>query len=163
MPVLMFIILGVIIFLIASLAFVGHLLEARRSKLREQRKGFSCELRICGGMEDVYHTMTLKPAPEDQASVLEEIRTEHGEHTEKNEKNVSVDVLDQLMAFFEENHVSTWGNLPPREEQALDAPTITVIFHVDETEYCFSSDQQLPVPDSISRIRKIFSTCQARD
>ncbi len=158
-PVVTILALGVAIFLMAVLGFIGHLVDNRRAAIRKELEGFSCEWRVYGGMENEDHTVTVSCQGGEDAVFTEVQRPAGKDAPEQSSRAVPFDVLDRLFDLYEENGVNKWGELPDKEEQALDAPEVSVTFRYDGKEYCFTDRQQLPAPGLIRQVEQIISSC----
>lgn len=156
MPVVIFIVLGILIFIIAMLGFIRRLIEKRREIIRKELSGCFCEYSVTGGMENEYHVIRITYNSGDEAELTEEKCVDGNEKIDKRTDTVPFDAIYRLFDIFDDYEMNKWGKLEQADEQALDAPTRMVTFHSGDEDYSFTSDQKLPQNDLFDKITKIL-------
>lgn len=156
MPVVVFIVLGVLIFIIAMLGFVGHIIDYRREVGRKKLKGCLCEYSVTGGMENEYHIIRVTYDSGDEADLTEEKCVDESEKIVKKTMKVPFEAIYRLFEVFDDYDIEKWGKLEDADELLLDAPTRMLTFRTGDEDYSFTSDQKLPKSDVFSRITTIL-------
>ena len=181
MPVVIFIILGFIIFVISILAFLSFVVDRNKyhdderdsddlSELLEYYREMTavnssmensiiCEYRAFGGMENEEKTIRLEYITGDEATLRIIVRRPADGKPEKMIKSISSADARRLLEIYKKNSIKTWGELSPRKNLALDAPTIQVHFITTDGEYTITSNDQPPKDkdDVWEEIMKIFA------
>lgn len=181
MPVVIFIILGFIIFVISVLAFLSFVVDRNKyhdderdsddlSELLEYYREMTavnssmensiiCECHVSGGMENEEKTVRIEYITGEEATLRIIVRSPVDTKPNKKIKSIPSTDARRLLDIYRKNSVKSWGELLPREEQALDAPTIQVHFITTDGEYTVTNTDQLPKgrDDVWKEIMQIFA------
>lgn len=152
MPIFAFILLGVLLFAFAGIAFFFFVYDHRDKFYRYEDdevmtgKDFFCEFRRYGGMENEDTSLKLVYEGGETAKLYYSDTKEEGMRTKRKSYTVPQEAVTKLKEVYREHCIPVLADAPQREELALDAPTVLVCFAVaeDKESYTITSDQELP-------------------
>ena len=154
MPIFAFILLGVLLFVFAGIAFFFFVYDHRAQYYRYEDdalmtgKDFFCEFRCFGGMENEDLSLKLVYGGGENAKLYYRDTTEQGTRSKRKIYIVPQEAVTRLKEIYRKHCVPVLSDAPQREEFALDAPTTLVCFSTAEDEeqksYTVTTSQELP-------------------
>ncbi len=150
MPLFAFILLGILLFVIAGVAFFFFLYDRRAQYYQYEddkiinTDHFVCEFRRVGGMENVHTVIRLEYNGGENASLSYSHQPHNGAKTLKKQKTVGKDAVESIQALYKEHCVPIISECPKSEIFALDAPTELASFSSDKDSYIIYADQDFP-------------------
>ncbi len=150
MPIFAFILLGILLCAFAGIALFFFLLDHRDQYYRYEEdvlitgKSLCCEFQRIGGSEDEHTSLKLTFDGGDSAALDYQHCPRPGAKTKKKHKTVSADAVEKIRDVYRKHCIPVLADCMPREEIALDAPTVTVTFSSGETTYSINSDMEFP-------------------
>ena len=165
MPIFAFLLLGIMLFAFAAIAFFFFVFD-HRDKLYTydddplmNSKDFDCEFSRIGGSENEHTTIKIS-VKDGKARLFYSFRPTNGAAVEKKEHDVSPDAAEKLKELYKEHCIPILVDCENKEEIALDAPSELITYTVGEHSYMLSSDQLLPEKSSgiFTEIEKLMSS-----
>ena len=170
-PVVAFIILGILVFVIAALAVIRQIIDNRREENDEEYENkpnnssdkaeFICEYHVFGGMEDENMLIRLEYTPGNNAVVDYIKRVNHGADTITKKISVPEETATKLIKLYKEQDISKLGKPEKSELQALDAPSSSITFITNGNKITINDDDVLPEGNAniIGETKKILRAC----
>lgn len=150
MPVFAFILLGILMLAFAGIALFFFLLDHRDKYYRyeddELISGtcFNCEFKHIGGSMNEHTTIEIIYNGDSTANLLYSSTPYNGAKTKKKDITVPKEIVDELRGLYRKHCIPVLADCLPRDEFALDAPTLIATFSSKNKSYSVSSEQELP-------------------
>ena len=160
MPVIAFIVLGVIVFAIAAIGVVTFIVENRKHSDDDEdlantletiarlatgdiSKAFICEYTVSGGIENEYMMLRLEYTSGKKALFRYKKKISDDEMI-KRKYTVPSSAADKIIDIYKKYRIADWGILREKEDISLEIPTTSVQFITRDGECVFSNETDLP-------------------
>ncbi len=161
MPIFAFILLGIMLFAFAAIAFFFFIFD-HRDRLYTydddplmNSSDFECEFSRIGGSENEHTTIRIA-VKDGTARIYYSHRQTNGAALEKLEHDIPSEAAEKLKALYKEHCVPVLVDCENKDEVALDAPSELITYTAGEISYMISSDQSFP-----EKSRGIFDEAEA--
>ena len=156
MPVVVFIILGIMVFMIAAFGVVTFVVENRKHSDDDENpvntletiarlvtgdisKAVICEYTVSGGIKNEYMMLRLEYTSGEKALFRYKKKISDDEMI-KQKHTVPSSVAEKIIGIYKKHKVADWGILKEKDEKSLDIPTTSVQFITCDGECVFSSE-----------------------
>ena len=176
MPVVAFIILGVLLCAIGAVGVIRFIVENRKHSDEDEdpanvletmsrlatgdiTKAFICEYTVSGGVENEYTMLRLEYTSGNKALFRYKKKISDDEMI-KEKYTVPSSVADKIMDIYRKNRIADWGMLKENDDISLDVPATSVQFITCDGEFVFSNETELP-KKSEGVIKEIYDVLSA--
>lgn len=176
MPVVVFIILGIMVFMIAAFGVVTFVVENRKHSDDDENpvntletiarlvtgdisKAVICEYTVSGGIKNEYMMLRLEYTSGEKALFRYKKKISDNEMI-KRKYTVPSSVADKIMDIYRKNRIADWGMLKENDDISLDVPATSVQFITCDGEFVFSNETELP-KKSEGVIKEIYDVLSA--
>ncbi len=148
-PIFAFILLGIMLFAFAAIAFFFFVYDHRDVLYSfdddplMKSDSFECEFSRIGGSENE-HTTIKFVCEKGKNKLFYSSRLTNGAPVDKKELDVPDEAAEKLKELYKKHCFPVLSDCEHMEEVLLDAPSELITYTVGEQSYMISSDQQFP-------------------
>lgn len=152
-PILAFIVLGIILFAFAGLAFFFFLLDHRAEYYSFDEdeiinaKSFECEWQRIGGSQDEHTSLRLVCSEGKKPVLHYKNCPHHGAKTVTREYEAAPESADAAKEIYRLHCIPVLVYCEEREEIPLDAPSVSVIYTAGDKSFSINNDLEFPEKD----------------
>lgn len=164
-PILLFIILGIIVFVISALAFIRQMPDHQKenneaSEYKAKISNFICQYHTFGGMDNE-EIIRLEYIPGIKSELTYTNTGLGSDKAVKNTISVPKETSEKLLAIYNENKTKKWNKLKKIKTTAHDVSSVEVSFITNEGEFTINNNDISPEGSAniISEIESILKAC----